>query len=265
MERLVDRKTGFTLLEMIAVMAIIGILAATLAPNALRSIDRAAARAEAAALQDIAASLETYLIETKTLPTTSNWHAQLAHYTDRGSAALQKNSRQQTRTLILDTSSSPAPRAIFLSSMRVGLAAPPASSINTATKFQTLWDTPEHALPDASTWSGWSKWRAVEGSEDSLLIQRVNLRPIYADQLKTANIVLNNPNAATHSYRLYDASGSLVSSAAISPTSVVSLSSLARGDRIDFYSGASYSGLVYSYIVQGDDKSFDLSEWIDGS
>src|SRR5690606_15481651 len=63
---------GFTLLEMIGVIAIMSILASVLVPNMLRSIDGAASRAEAETMRHLGTALEGYLKKNEALPVAEN-------------------------------------------------------------------------------------------------------------------------------------------------------------------------------------------------
>lgn len=260
-----SQRQGFTLIEMIGVLAIIGVLATLMAPNAIRAIDRAATKSESATLATLGDSLENYLVENAALPATSSWASALATYTDLNATSLTTNKRHIDRVLIYDPAESPAQRAIFLSCMRGGLTLPKSSNINTAARFAALWDTPDDAIPPKSSWSSWSKWDAVSGAADYLLIERVNLKSIYLDELKTNSVAINNPTTSTVSYEVYNRSGTKLANSAIAPSGSILLSNLAKGDRVLMYATASYSSLVYSYICEGDDKSFDLSDWIASS
>ena len=256
------QRRAFTLLEMIGVLAILGVLATLMAPNALKAIDRAAAKTETALLAGLAEHLATYLVENEALPATATWPAALADYAETNAAGLATNKRQVARVLIYDPANSPAERAVFLSSMRSGLALPTPANINTANRFQDIWDTPDGELPTAASWNGWTAWTAVANSGDYLLVQRVNLKSIYLDELKTCSVALNNTTSIATSYQILDRSGAQIAASALAAGATTTLNNLAKGDRVLVYATASYSGLVYSYIAQGDDKSFDLSDWI---
>ena len=60
---------GFTLIELIGVLAIMTILAGVIAPNALQSIERAAIRAEHQTLANLGEQVELYLRDQGALPT----------------------------------------------------------------------------------------------------------------------------------------------------------------------------------------------------
>lgn len=247
---------------MIGVLAIIGVLATLMAPNAVRAIDRAATKSEAATLSTLAHSLRSYLVENGGLPATSSWTTALASYTDLNATSLATNKRYVGRVLIYDPASSPAERAIFLSGMRSGLTLPSSSNINTAARFAAIWDTADGFIPPTSSWSSWSTWNSVSNSADYLLIERVNLKSIYLDELKTNSVALNNTTTSSTSYEVYNRAGTKLANSPIAAGASTLLSNLAKGDRVQIYATASYSGLVYSYICEGDDKSFDLSDWV---
>ncbi|MDQ8186475.1 prepilin-type N-terminal cleavage/methylation domain-containing protein [Pelagicoccus sp. SDUM812002] len=256
------QRHGFTLIEMIGVLAIIGVLATLMAPNAIRAIDRAATKSESATLSTLAHSLKSYLVENAALPPTSTWTTSLSTYTDLNANSLAVNNRSVGRVLIYDPANSPAQRAIFLSGMRGGLTLPSAANINTAARFAAIWDTADGEIPPTSSWSSWSKWTAVSGSADYLLIERVNLKSIYLDELRTNSVAINNTTTTATSYEVYNRVGAKLANSIIAPSGSVLLSNLAKGDRVLMYATASYSSLVYSHICEGDDKSFDLSDWI---
>ena len=64
---------GFTLIEMIGVLAIMGILAGVLVPNALRAIENAAVAAEVKTLHGLGDQVRTYLRTQGTPPPVATW------------------------------------------------------------------------------------------------------------------------------------------------------------------------------------------------
>lgn len=247
---------------MIGVLAVIGILAATLAPNAIRAIERASNQSESASVSHLGNSVRNYVIDTGSLPSSANWDTELAGYTELSSIDIQTNRRGIDRVLILDPASSPSERIIILSNMRNNLNLPTAGNINSSTRFQALWDSPNGTIPSTASWNGWNNWNNVHNAEDFLHIERVNLKPIYMDELKLSNVSINNPSASTTSYQLLDSTSTLLASGPIGSGGTVSLTNLSKGDRIDFFSDAGSTTLIYSYIIEGEDRSFDFSDWI---
>src|SRR6266550_2516453 len=69
---------AYTLIEMIAVMAVIAILAAVMAPTIIRRVDRAAWTKETAELNAIADAFTQSILRTKTIPSETTWAAAVA-------------------------------------------------------------------------------------------------------------------------------------------------------------------------------------------
>ncbi len=63
---------GFTLLELLIVVAIIGIIAAIAIPNLLNAMDRGKQKRTMADLRSIATAIETYAVENSFYPTASS-------------------------------------------------------------------------------------------------------------------------------------------------------------------------------------------------
>ncbi|MEZ5276754.1 MAG: type II secretion system protein [Opitutaceae bacterium] len=255
---------GFSLIELIGVLAIITILAGTIAPNALRSIERAAVRAEARSLENLGEQLKLYLRDQAALPTSSNWTTALAAYSDLSPTDLAVNRRNNARVFLLDPARSPAERVIILSSMRSGLSLPTSGSINSAARFQDLWDTPENSIPSSVSWGGWNAWRNTPNSEDYLVIERVNLLPVYRSEFRTFTITLNNNGSTTSSYQLFPGSGGSPSTVNVPAGATAILTNLRTRDRVNLYRSSGAANLDYSYVVsdQGKTLDFDGFQWL---
>ncbi|KRQ88079.1 Type II secretion system protein G precursor [Caloramator mitchellensis] len=78
-----NKKKGFTLIEMVVVMAIIAILAAVAVPQAMKQINNAKKTADIAAAKEIASALMQGMAEGNTLTTntTSNLPTWITNYT----------------------------------------------------------------------------------------------------------------------------------------------------------------------------------------
>jgi prepilin-type N-terminal cleavage/methylation domain-containing protein len=257
-------KSGFTLIEMIGVMAILTIMAAVLTPNVLHSIDRAAVVAEQQTLHNLGGQVKKYLNEYGAPPTIVGWDAQIANYAELSQLDIAVNKRQNGRVFLLD----PDPlafqqRAIILSSMRQGMLLPTQANINTPAKFAALWGTLDGAVPSVASWGGWTAMAA-----DYLVIERINFKSEYRSvQLQ------NNGNAhvvapaiaPTVRYEIWAAKvtggpiqfGTLAPGVGVSPPVV-------SGVRLLLYAGPSAAGGVdYNYLVSTTDRtlSFDGTHW----
>lgn len=254
---------AFTLVEMIGVMAVMTILASVMTPNILRSIERAAVRAEGETLRALGEQLKLYLRDNAVLPTTAvpptlpNWTTQLATYSSINSADILTNRRQMPRLYVPDPVAANQ-RALLLSSMRTGIALPTAASI--AANFSVIWNTANGAIPAAG---GWAAWNA--NNIEYLSIERISFAEVYRTDLQTFSVTLNNVGPATASYQITRANGTvlpvvnLIAGATTSPAL-----SLQPKDRLNLFRAASGVTLNYSYVISTSGKTFDFNgtNWI---
>ncbi len=243
---------------MIGVLAIMAVLASVVAPNVFRSVERAAIRAEEETLKALGGQAKLLARETGAPPTGNGWAAELAAYSDLSANDVGKNRRGLSRVLILDRATNPSERLMILSSMRGGLTLPSNASVNTALRFQEIWDTPDGSVPPATSWSGWSNWSAVANSGDSLVIERVNLAPVFRQDLRPFTITLNNQSGAAASYVIVSASGVSGSAVNVGAGASVVLSGLRARQRVNLYRAAGGSVLDYSYVISDSGKTFDF-------
>lgn len=259
-----EPRRGFSLIELIGVLAIITILAGVIAPNALRSIERAAVRAETQNLEEIGDQVKLYLRDQGTLPTSSNWTNVLAVYSELSPGELALNRRQNARVFLLDPAAFPAERAILLSNMRSGLALPSSGNINSAARFHDLWNTAEGTLPSPGSWNGWKNWTKIANSQDFLVMERINLLPVYRTEFLSFTISLNNNSSASCSYHLIPASGAASSVVNVPPGATAILTNLRARDRVNLYRSSSGANLDYSYVVSDSGKTLDFDgiQWL---
>ncbi len=255
---------AFTLIEMIGVLAIMAILAGVLVPNVLRSMDRAAVRAEAETLAALGEQTKLYLRINRVAPTAANWPTALGALADLAPVDIATNKRALARSFLVDPAATPAPRVLILSSMRAGMTLPGAANITTAAQFQSLWQTADKAVPTTASWSGWSAWSAVTGSGEYLLIERVNLAPIYATDLANVTLTLNHRGPATASYNLVQPNGVAGAAVPVVAGANVVLTGLAPRTRLNLYRTAAGGTLNYTYIVGAAGRTFDFdgTNWI---
>ncbi|MEO6001806.1 MAG: type II secretion system protein [Opitutus sp.] len=274
------KRDGFTLIELIGVMAIMAIMASVLVPNVLKSIDRAAVAAEAQTLHQLGSQVKLYLQanavppSTAIPPTVPNWTTQLATYADLNAADVAKNRRQVARTYVLEPVTGPAVsgRALLISSMRSGLVPPAATSINTLARFDDIWQTPDGTVPTGASAALWSGWSAVSGSGEYLLVERINLLSVYKTDFASFTVILVNKSVSKIvSYQLVLASGavqpvvnlpySVPPAAAVPP---VTLTMTAK-DRLNLYGKAGAVTLDFSYSGGSTNKTFyytDTGGWL---
>jgi prepilin-type N-terminal cleavage/methylation domain-containing protein len=93
---------GFTLIEMIGVLAIISTLAAVLVPNVVKTVDEAVMEAEGKNLTTLAGALETYTTSIKRIPNAAGWVAALAGVTSMSTTKVNLNERGFRRGYYVD-------------------------------------------------------------------------------------------------------------------------------------------------------------------
>ncbi len=244
-------RAGFTLIELIGVMAIMVIIAGVVTPNVLHSIDLAAAKAEASSLSNLATEISLYTRDSGAMPTAANWTTVIVPYTELSSAELAQNRRQRARVLLTDATTN---RAMILSVMNANAAFTLPGAV-TAANFALIWNTVDSTNP-AANWQGanWSGWSAVANSEQFMVIQRINL----SSQLQTYSIPLKNTSAVTTvSYQVLNINGTIAASANIAASGTAALS-LRTGQKINLYTAANQVNLNYTYVVGTTGRSIDF-------
>lgn len=84
---------GFTLIEMIGVLAIISSLAAVLVPNVVKTVDEAVSEAEGRNLSALVGALDSYITGQKRIPNAAGWVAALATSTNMSATKIDLNER----------------------------------------------------------------------------------------------------------------------------------------------------------------------------
>lgn len=190
---------GFSLLEMIAVMAIMAIFAGVLAPTVFRTIDENLAIAEEQSLVAMAEALEGYVLDNKRVPSrlSSDWAPAIAERMSESSARILSNERGFARGVYFDprflttsdtafpgftqdlglTSVPNSPRVLLVSD----LAANAPSAPTTQAAFDAIWQ--QTGTPSVA-----------EGK--MVKIVRLNLAPLFH------RILLTNDNAATVGFQV---------------------------------------------------------------
>jgi prepilin-type N-terminal cleavage/methylation domain-containing protein len=181
-----SRRAGWTLIESIAVMAVLAILAAVLVPSIIRRVDRAAWTAETANLNAIGDALTQSIVRNKSIPTFTNWASAVAGQMSLPVSAITTNVRRYARAFLIDPmldingadlpytqtingATKPANARVMIVS---SLAGPLPNGISSAPQdvptFNAIWNTPEGGRPAGWTLSG-----------DDLRIKKLNLEPLF--------------------------------------------------------------------------------------
>lgn len=254
-------QAAFTLMELIAVMAIISILAATLAPNLFDAIDRAHAEAEIDNLNSLTKSLELSVLDQKQIPTatTSSWVNAIAASSEFSLQDIEYNKKGFRRLLIFDprfftssdstfpgfiqdqglTSDLVSPRAMLVSDLTQNVS----SVTNSTSVFNDIWNQTNTPL-------------LVESS--NLKIKRIN----FSD--KFHRIILNNQHTNLPYYQLE--SGTTISiPAASSGVDGSLIRYILKNTRLSLYDDPYPSGSLQQTIIVTSELSMryqtDGSNW----
>ncbi len=154
-------KDGFTLIEMLGVLAVLAILGGLLAPQVVKHLDIAAQDEEEMYLEDIAQGVEMYLRENRTWP--ANLTTLSPDYVPIGNTQISQNERGFPRYFVVHPdmgsfnnatgiAGSALPDARFLLISNLGADANP--TITNGTQFDTWWNTDTTTTPDVKIYRG---------------------------------------------------------------------------------------------------------------
>lgn len=246
---------GFTMIEMIGVLAVMAILAAVVTPNALHTLDRAAVRAEQDTLHNLGEQTKLFFNVNGWIPGMNilTWDGDLANFASLAPADITTNKRQMIRQFVVDPN--PAARfqrAMFISSMRPGVALGPAA---TTAAFANVWDWNTNDLTASPPPAGWNQWNAT--NVEFLVIERVSLQGCFM------NVVLTNNGTATVSYDIVPAVGTpggrINIPAPPTPGSTVTLQ-LTPKTRLDLYKNTTDLVPNYVYFASTGYKVIDFND-----
>lgn len=187
---------GFTLIEMIGVMAVIAILASAIAPSVVDLAVKAKAEKETISLNSLAESLRQSVLQTKSIPlaATSSWVNAIALENNLPSSKIEFNHASFRRGYYIDPHFLTSPASSFSGYPSQGLTTAPISprimlvsnlsahvpsAPTTAAEFSAIWDQ------TAST-------SLVESQ--SIKVVRLNLRSTFH------RIIFNNDSVEQASY-----------------------------------------------------------------
>lgn len=184
--------SGFTLLEMIGVLAIIAVIAASLLPVAISRIDERTRSQEVVNLGSISNALTAHVVRNKMLPEFSAWTAGAQSFSGLAAPRVTANSRNFSRvyyrekgpSLPYTQTAAGLPggpdklRAIVVSvlggdGLTPGVNCPSAGANMDDADFAQLWNQADRTRPTTGTWAGW------KGRGDDFMVQRVNYGPLF--------------------------------------------------------------------------------------
>ena len=239
-------------MELIAVMAIMAILAGSLAPTIFDQIKRAKAEAESKNLIVIMDNLKTYIQEQKIIPTssTSNWTQAISSVSNSPINKLEYNSNNFRRRLVFDPQflsnvdsnfsgviqnqglalEPVSPRIMLISNLNAN-----ASSLtNSSSIFNDIWQQNSSAL--------------IKESVD-VKIERLNLKNIFN------RVVLTNSNPNLASFQLENGSIVSIPAASVGSDGIISRWVISK-TKISLYgvpaTGIGMGDLEQTNIIESD-------------
>jgi prepilin-type N-terminal cleavage/methylation domain-containing protein len=246
-------RAGFSLIEMIGVMAIMAILATVLVPNTLKMIERAAIRAEQETMDAIAEHVRFYARDLNALPAVGNWYNDLTgpmRFSSLSPAEVRTNRRGLDRLYVVDPVVANQ-RALIISRMRSDIALPTSGQVSG--NFLNVWNTPPNTIPPGAGWGGWTA-----NNVESLVIERVNCRR----ELQQFVVTLKNSASTTDaSYQIVWLSGATPLGGPVNrSTPSLPLTNLRTGDRLRLFRiVGGVATLDYDYVVGSRGASFEFN------
>lgn len=187
---------GFTLIEMIGVMAVIAILASAIAPSIVDMAVKAKAEKEAISLKSLGDSLHQSILQTKSIPlaATANWVNAIAQENNLPSSKIEFNHANFRRGYYIDPNFLTASASSFSGYPAQGLSTAPVSPrIMLVSNLNA--NAPSAPTTSAAFSAIWDQTASASLLESqSIKIVRLNLRSIFH------RIIFNNDSATQSSY-----------------------------------------------------------------
>ena len=247
-----QQQNGFSLLEMIGVMAVMAILAGAIAPAVFQMMEDAHETAERQNLDNLADALRQVVRNDRRIPslTTSDWTTAIADYASLAPANVLQNEKNQNRRLYADpmffTNTNQAfagytqtsglntrpysPRMMLVSNLNGSVSA----NLNSHTRFTDVWEQTADAL-------------IVES--DSVIVERINLASEFYE------IVLSNSNTGQAGYVL-DSGSEAAIAAALSGVDGSRTIFVLAGSRLALRAAPYPGGTTQRQILLTDSQNF---------
>lgn len=180
MKTLSIKQRGFSLIELIGVLAIMSILASIILPNMLKRIDIANADAEASNLVSLATELEQYITSQFKIPTATTWTSAIASVSALPLDDVRQNKNGFSRGFYVDPKFFTATDTVFTGyNQTTGLSTTPVSP-----RIMLISNLKGNTPPAPTTSTGfdaiWNQTPAASILEsDSLKIHRLYLGHIF--------------------------------------------------------------------------------------
>ena len=191
-------QTGFSLMELIGVMAVMAILAGTLAPNIADGLNQAYSDAEKASMQVLSDGLRRYVLEQKRIPRANinQWRPAIASVVSVPDDQVAFNDKGFRRRLVFDprfltTVDSNFPGIV----QNQGLAAPPVSprAMLISDLNRNVPAVANNTATFTSIWNQTGTPPIVES--DDVIIERIHFGDLFH------RVILSNQNAAQPYFR----------------------------------------------------------------
>ncbi len=244
-----NRQRGFSLMELIGAMAIIAVLAATLAPAITDGIDRAYSAREETNLRVLMDALEARILQDKAIPgqSVSQWAGVVAAYSDLARDDVEFNPRGYRRQLYVDPQFFSATEAVFTGyTQTTGLASRPYSPrlmlVSDLTRNAPA--PPTSAAAFAAIWDQSGSPAVLEGPK--VKVARLNLAGHFH------RLLLTNASVQQPGYQLEDAAAAPVPAASGGADGLLTRFVL-RTTRVSVFASPYPAGGMTTRTIVGED------------
>lgn len=235
------KQAGFTLIELVGVLAVLAVLAAVIVPPVIEAVSRAAAEAEEQNLKRIAAALEAWIRRHGEVPGAGNWARAAAEMLGEPYARIARNARGHLRGYYADPRFFGPNDAAFSGYRQSGGLAKAPMFPRIVLVSDLTRDAPPAPRTHAAFDAIWEQTPAAAVQEGPLVkIQRLELAPLFHRVV----LVNRRPDAAPR-YRLGTAA-----SVVLARGPVVKEIWVLEGTKLSLYADPAQGGaLAHALIV----------------